>query len=255
MGMDLLDIAFRVEKTFGVSMPFDDLAGIVHDRDILAGDLYELILGKLRAGETVRTDVRLNFAVWEELQQHVAKAAGIAAEGVQLKTPLEKLFPSHTRRAAWEALRAASPYRIATLDYPRSVRRVGLSLAAAMALFEQFRIWQIPGALWLWWVIGLLGIWMFAETYGKVMWMLAAWRNRFPAGMKTVKDLVRNVLKNNSEAIVADRHAGAVNSRIPVDDGSIAVWQRLRQILSDALGVTIEKVTLESRLIADLGAD
>ena len=236
MGMDLLDIALRVEETFGISMPFSDIEGIARDRDILAGDLYELILRKLRAGETVRSDVRLNFAVWVELQQLVAKAAGVAAETVQLKSPLEKLFPLDTRRAAWEALRAASPYRVATLDYPRFVRRIGLSLAAAMAVFEQFHIWQIPGAFWLWWVIGLFGIWMFAETYGKVMWMLAAWRNRFPAGMKTVKDLVRNVLKNNSEAIVADKHAGAVNACIPVDDHrAIAVWQQLRQILSHAL--------------------
>ena len=39
---------------------------------------------------------------------------------------------------------------------------------------------------------------------------------------------------------------------IPVDDRCIAVWQQLRQILSDVLGVNIEKVTLESRLVTDL---
>ena len=96
---------------------------------------------------------------------------------------------------------------------------------------------------------------MFAETYGKMMWVLAAWRLRFPLGMKTVKDLVRDVLRNNSEAIVvAKQGKDAGGDYIPVDDRCIAVWQQLRQILSDALGVNIEKVTLESRLVADLGA-
>jgi hypothetical protein len=73
--------------------------------------------------------------------------------------------------------------------------------------------------------------------------------------MKTVKDLVRDVLRNNSEAIVvAKQGKGAGGDCIPVDDRCIAVWQQLRQILSDVLGVNIEKVTLESHLVADLGA-
>ncbi len=97
---------------------------------------------------------------------------------MQLKTPLETLIPLETRRMAWEALRAAGPYRIATLDYPWAVRPIGLILAAAMALVEQFRIWQIPGAIWLWPILGLFGIWMFAEKFGKMMWILAAWRLR-----------------------------------------------------------------------------
>ena len=255
MGMDLLDVAFRVEKTFGISLAASDFEQLAREHDVVVGDLYELILRKIRAHDTVRTDVRLNFAVWEELRQKIGCAAGVAVDDVQLKTPLETLFPRETRRRAWEALRAAGPYRIATLDYPWAVRPIGLLLAAAMALVEQFRVWQIPGAVWLWPILGLFGVWMFAETYGKMMWLLAAWRLRFPLGMKTVKDLVRDVLRNNSEAIVvAQQGTGAGGDYIPVDDRCIAVWQQLRQILSDALGVNIEKVTLESRLVADLGA-
>ena len=84
-----------------------------------------------------------------------------------------------------------------------------------------------------------------------MMWILAAWRLGFPPGMKTVKDLVRDVrgtiLKRSSWP---NREKGAGGDYIPVDDRCIAVWQQLRQILSDALGVNIEKVTLESRLVA-----
>ena len=42
MGLDLLDIAFRLERELGISMPTSDLTGLVRDNDIVAGDLYEL---------------------------------------------------------------------------------------------------------------------------------------------------------------------------------------------------------------------
>jgi hypothetical protein len=63
----------------------------------------------------------------------------------------------------------------------------------------------------------------------------------------------RQQIENNSEAIVVAKR-GAGGNYIPVDDRCIAVWKQLRQILSDVLGVNIENVTLESRLVADLGA-
>ncbi len=172
----------------------------------------------------------------------MATRPGVAVDDVQLKTPLETLFPLETVPHGWEALHAAGPYRIATLGYPAAVRPIGILLAAAMALVEQFRIWDIPGAIWLWPILGLFWVPMFAETYGKMMRTLAAWRLRFPLGMKTVKDLVRDVLRNNSEAIVVAKQGKvAGGDYIPVDDRCIAVRQQLRQILSDVLGVTLRR--------------
>jgi acyl carrier protein len=256
MGMDLLDIAFRTEKAFGIRMDASDFEHLARDRDIVVGDLYALILRKIHIFDTVRTSVPLNFAVWEELQQQLGKVAGVAKDEILLKTLLEDIFPRDARRIAWEELRSESPYRIASLDYPGALRPVGLSLAAAMVLVEQLHVWRIPGALWLWPILGAVGVWMFAESYAKLMSIFAVWRTRFPKGMRTVKDLVRTVLANNSEEIVAGKKGGTAGDlEIPLDDRSVAVWQQLREILSDALGVNVEKVTLESRLIADLGAE
>ena len=256
MGLDLLDVAFRVEKTFGVPLAASDFEQLVRDRDIVVGDLYELILRRVHARDMVRNDVRLNFALWEELQQQLGAAAGVPVDEVQLKTPLELLFPPGTRRVAWERLRAASRYRIPTLDYPWPVRPIGFSLALAMALLEQFRIWQVVGVLWLWPILGLVGLWMFAESYGKVIAALAAWRIHFPRGMRIVKDLARAVVATNYEAILAGSPKGPAGSYdLPADDRCVAIWQQLREILADALGVKVEEVTLKSRLIADLGAD
>ena len=132
-------------------------------RDVVVGDLYELILRKIRAHDTVRTDVRLNFAVWEELRQKIGYATGVAVDDVQLKTPLETLFPLEAGRTAWGALRVASPYRIVTLDYPgrppdRALTggRDGPARGVPHLAHPEFiRMWPI---------LGLFGIWMFAET-------------------------------------------------------------------------------------------
>jgi hypothetical protein len=79
MGLDLLDVAFRVEKTFGVPLASSDFEQLVRDRDIVVSDLYELILRRVHARDTVRNDVRLNFALWEELQQQLGEATGVPA--------------------------------------------------------------------------------------------------------------------------------------------------------------------------------
>lgn len=245
MGLDLLDIMFRIEKELGVELSDDDLAAVESDRDIVVGDLYKRILKKVHSRDVARYDVGLNWALWRELQGVVQTAAEVPPDRAELRTPLAELFPRETRRARWEAMRKAAPYRIGKLEYPRVVRRVGLAGAVVMVLMEQFRIWQVPGMAWLWPVVGLFGVWMLVETYTKVMWMFSPLRNRFPSGMTTVKDLCREVVARNHEEICP---AG----EIPLDDRCLAVWRQLTEILVETLGVEAEAVTFDSRLVRDL---
>lgn len=245
MGLDLLDITFRIEEEFEIDLSSDDLDGIVRDRDITVGDLYELVLRKLHLRDFARYDVRLNYALWTELRGIIHSVTEVPLDQIELKTPLEELFPRKSRRATWKALRQASPYRIRTLDYPRAVRTAGFLLALVMALFEQVRIWQLPGVKWLWPLLGLLGVWMLVESYAKVLSILAPLRNCFPSGMTTVKDLCRAVLATNYADL--GRHV-----EIPLDDRCLVVWERLTAILVEALGVDVDEVTFRSRLVKDL---
>lgn len=57
MGVDLLDITFRIEKTFGIRMPFNawlEFAGMNRDQvaavgfDVTAGQIYDFIVSRLR---------------------------------------------------------------------------------------------------------------------------------------------------------------------------------------------------------------
>lgn len=251
MGLDLLDVVFRVEERFGVPVADDDFQRIVRDGDIVVGDFYALILRRVHARDTVRQDVHLNFALWEDLREQLGAAAGVPAGEILLKTPLETLFPAGGRRVAWDKLRAASRYRIAKLDYPPLVRPISFSLALAMALLEQFPIWRVPQAQWLWPLLGLIGIWVFAETYGKAMVVFAVWRVRFPGGMRSVKDLARSLVATEYEAILADSPRAR---DLPAEDRCLAIWEEFREVLADALGVNVDAITPKSRLFGDLGA-
>lgn len=246
MGLDILDIQFRIEKTFDIKLSGGDFTGLVRDRDITVGDLYKVVLRKIHLRDVARHDIRLNYRLWREVQGVLESVTKTPRERIELKTPLETLFPRETRREAWDALRSACPHRIRELEYPKIVGRLGFTLAVAVVLIEHFRIWLIAGAIWLWPVLGALGIWMVAETYLKLLSICAPLRNRFPSGMITVKDLCRAVLATNYEDLCTD-------VEIPLDERCLVVWEQLRGVLSDALGVDAERITFRSRLIGDLG--
>ncbi len=174
MGMDFLDITFRIEKAFQIELSKDDFEKLVHDNDITAGDLYDLVLRKLHLRDVGRYDLGLNRALWSDVQQVLCTVTHIPIERIQLQVPLEELMPRETRRETWDALRNTCPYRIGELEYPRLVRVLGLLIAAAVVLIEQFHLWRIPGAKWFWPVLGALGCWMVGETYLKVLSICAA---------------------------------------------------------------------------------
>jgi hypothetical protein len=247
MGLDLLDVKFRIEKEFHIDVSNEELLGLVRDKDIIVGDLYELLLRKMQLRDLGRHSVRLNAYLWSQVRSALHSATGVPLEQIELGLALESLFPRATRRDRWETLRDGCPYKIRELDYPMSVR-VGAFLAAAgVVAIEQLQIWQIPGAKWFWHLLGLVAIWMVCETYAKVLSVCAGLRNRLPSGMTTAKELCRSVMSAN----YADIGKG---SQIVLDERCSAVWEQLVEVLTGVLGVDSTAVTFRSRLFADLGA-
>ncbi len=44
------------------------------------------------------------------------------------------------------------------------------------------------------------------------------------------------------------------NTIIPLDDRCLEIWQQLQKLIAEVLCVDVERVTMQSRLFADLGA-
>ena len=246
MGIDLLDITFRIEKELGVRFVLEEWEKITRKRDVTVGDLYGLILKKLGLCDLTRNDIELNYHLWLEIQTTLRVVTGLPAKEIELGTPLEGLFPKPSRREIWNRLREVCSYHIRELDYPKAVRWIGFWLAAGVAFIEQFQIWQMGVPKWVWPLLGFVGIWMVSETYLKILKICAPYRTDFPSRMRTVKDLCRMILATNYREICE-------RVEIAFDERSLAVWEKLVEILVAALGVEKDEVAFHSRLIRDLG--
>ena len=248
MGLDFFEVTLRIEEAFDIKLSEQDINAAVRDNDITVGDLYALVLRKLGLPDVGRYDFQLNRALWLQMQQILSSVTQVPVEHVQLPVLLDELIPRETRREMWDSLREVSPYRISELDYPRVVRIVGIVIASAVVLIELFQLWQMPGAKWLWPVLGIFGCWMVSETYLKLLSVCSPLRKEFPARVRTVKDLCRIVLALNYSDICS-------NTEVEVDQRSLSVWEQLVEILGNTLGVDSEKVTFHSRLLRDLGME
>ena len=256
MGLDPLDIVFRLEKNLGIKISQDEFTGIVRDRDILVGDLYDLVLEKTDLADVptdnyfphrnqVWNEIRLNHALWREVRDAIHTATGESLQRIRLATPLTELFPESTRLSDWSRLRDVCRYKLAGLSYPPTVRFVGGLLAIAMVAVHLF---HVPFLEFLWPFLLFIGLWMFVETYSRVLPMFRRFRTRFPPGMRTVKDLCRPALMVNYQLLCE-------NAEVPLDIRCLHVWQQLVNALTDSLGIDEDKITFRSRLIADLGMD
>ncbi len=96
VGVDFLDIGFRIEREFCVSVSKDDWTSLVRDNDITVGDLYGLILQKLHLEDIGRHDLGLNFRLWSEMQSVLHSVTAVPREQIELNSPLEALFPRDT---------------------------------------------------------------------------------------------------------------------------------------------------------------
>jgi hypothetical protein len=197
MGLDFAEITIGIEEAFNVKLSDDDVAGLVCDRDITVGDLYDLLLQQMQLRDVGRYDLRLNRQLWSEIRLLLQRVTGARIDDINLPTRLEELFPLATRRAAWTELQEVSPYHVRELDYPLAVRTAGMLLAACVVGLEQFHVWRQPFWNWLAPLLLFMAAWMFSETYLKILTFCACWRNRFPSGMRTVKDLCRSILAAN----------------------------------------------------------
>jgi acyl carrier protein len=253
MGLDLVDMMIQIEEELNIEISSDDWSSIAQDGDTQVGALYELILHKLNLRDFGRKDIRLNLQLWTEMQNVLHLVTEVNLDQIELSTPLETLFPKDRRRELWTTLRTFCPYRVAELDYPKAVRNVGLLLALVVVAMESFHLWGLRGLQFLWPllgmivpILGLIAIWMVSETYLKILKILASFRNQFPKGMKTVKDLCRAVLASNFAELCQ-------GMEIPFDQPCLDIWQKLVQILADTSGVDAERITFSSRLVRDLG--
>lgn len=256
MGIDLLDVSFRLEKTTGVKLTADDWSGLASDKDIVVGDVYTLLICRLGLAHNIRTDIELNESVWHQVQAAVARISNKSPVEITMETTLDNLFPQETRRERWSALQGELGLGIPHLENSATDQR-WISATSLLCILIPFAIvvtcvsvadsrgvpaFVFAGGISLSCFLALNAVRL---ALSRTIWEPR--RDCFPGQLVNVKELCRRVRDIN-----AHRFIGRPLSK-DLDDG-LKVWIDLKAALVDALGVDDDEVTMQARLIKDLGA-
>jgi hypothetical protein len=245
MGIDLLDVQFRIETVFGLNMErefFPDLIARHHPNwkkpgqprpDVTVGQIYDELLERLRRENRLEGDYSqlrtlTLHSVLDSLKQSFERP------DLASKTPVTELLPPPLNRAAWNRLATSLDVEPPLIPWSTmtQVSYNGGCLVVVGIWFATF-LFEAPLKYLVFAALGMLPL---------ILWRSAMENQRFPPSIRNIQDLSDHIL------LVRLREPG---SRWPEE----LVWHQLRDVMVDALGVDDHEVTPEARLIQDLGAD
>ncbi len=262
MGMDLLDISFRMEKEFGLKLgrEFWDEVCIPPQKinarwergtDIPVWRMLEVICERIGATKTgFETLTRHRNDVYRVLNE----CFNIAPASIKPETPLDDLIPKDDRRKHWLRLGETLGKKLPEFVRPKaanclfycSVAGVIFALTALLANSTKPAA-QARNDLALFLLV--------LSACPAAVWFCIP-RKSIPPTCRTVDHLVQTTTTDEA-VVVAIKNAAAARASLPppyiwTDE---AVYLVLREVLVNALGIDEEEITLDSKLIQDLGCD
>jgi acyl carrier protein len=285
MGIDLLDIVFRLERSFGIKIP----RGELFPESIFKGDPEFVQNGKVTEKGVNELRQRMPFADLSTFERNpeVSQISDLFTVGMLYVYILEKLRPGNawprkclgplvffSLRPALADLSGTGEAAITPASRLDQIiplqerrpkwRRLAETLDARLPALRRPAVvvqWMRLGLAALFigslalFVLGIpaadpfwLALSLLAGTglkYGVAHLLTVPLAVCFPPSCATVKGLVKQLLKSNYGRLAARENA--------CHHGE--VWAVLEDILVEALGVDRERVTPDARLVEDLGAD
>ena len=227
MGLDGVELVLEAEESFGISLADDEMPKIV-----TVGQFYDAIIRELPSPEK---KFCLSAVTFHKLRQSLLTVTGRQRAEIRPRTGLATLLPRRRRKAAWRKMQQLSGLRFPRLHLPR---------------------WAIPVLLTCYALIQAIGVFAFDWPFnlslivpGFVALFLACWAVdalfgiELPNHLQTVGALTKAVLAKNFAKL-----SGKV-----ADYDRNEVWESVQILVADQLDVDLEKVTKESRFVADLG--
>ena len=239
MGMDILDLTFRLESKFDVEITSSDWAELAKDGDCTVQELYELLLTRQEQQQLARRNVSVNAEVWRKTRQAIATIRGISNESLTLATPLAEVFGQHVNPKDWRRLEQETAYHWPRLIWP-SMTLAGLwvvTLFFLVTFMSRFSLAIFLLQVAVYAILLALGLSLAREKY----------RNRIPPHLNTLKELCRKIRDMNLSSIELPHLAA--------DRATPQHWRKLQACLVDALGVDADEITPHARLVADLGCN
>ncbi len=231
MGLDLVELAMEVENTFSISIRDEDAVTLE-----TPGKLYDYILASRFEG---RDQGCLANVTFYKLRRALISVLQIARSEVRLSSDLHVLIPNR-RRETWAGLRESMGLRLPELIRPVWVKVLitalgGASTIAAFMLIVDkigFQTAIFPIIL----VVAVVSIVLYLATIPLEV--------EFGPDFATVGGLTKAILRRNYGAISDECQRANAEE----------VWNTLRSLIAEQLGVSLEDVTKDVSFVKDLRA-
>jgi acyl carrier protein len=243
MGLDLVELVIEIESAFGIEIPDEDASNIQ-----TVGQLYDYILAKLPSPESPRCSSPrcLSAVAFYSLRRALTDQLGVARRNVRPSTPIGSLIPVSHRRSEWQRLGGCLGWRLPKLVRPAWMEGAsyGMLLVWLAAIVTAWG--QVTG-----FSLGALPLVFAGLCCGSLLLVWAAFHlttpfaTRFTPDGLTVRATVRAALASNY---------WKVSAQGPGWDRQ-EVWECLRAIIVEQLGVAPEEVVESASFVNDFGAD
>ena len=224
MGLDLVELVLEVEDAYGMSISDKDSETID-----TAGKLYDYILAHRFQG---MEETCLSSAAFYRLRRGMMSVLGVSRKNVQLSANLSSLIPTR-RRQVWRELQTALALRLPDLERPIWVTTIATLAALAPAL-----------ALGIW-LRSYLAVLIVACALGCALYRITEpLEVEFQTKFATVGQLVKQIVATNF---------GAISDQCRRSNAE-ELWESLRTLIAQTLGVSPNQITKQSHFVKDLGA-
>jgi acyl carrier protein len=230
MGLELVEIVLRVEETFGVIVVRDD------DFEIkTVGDLHRYIVAR-RAEQ--RQHGCPTARAFREIRRVLLETTSTPKQAIRPSTKLAAILPLRICRRVWKELDKELPGQLPVLSLPY---RLGPKLAGLCVLAGLVGTVIVAPHIGIGHAL-VLGATATLLTLLLIFLVSFPFAIAFPRGVVTIGDL--------AIASLPPGYEDALKQEMTDQE----VWERLREIVAETLGLKVEEILPSSRFVEDLGA-
>jgi acyl carrier protein len=232
MGLELLELVLNVEDAFGFSIPDEDAVGLN-----TVGKLHDYILAHRFPKDR---NACLSSVTFYQIRRAMMSVLQLPRKDVRVSTELSAVIAKRRRRV-WRALEKATGFRLPQLRRPAWVTAIAAlaTIALAIATPVCFSLSLLHGAI----VSAIVAAYVVGYL---LSWLTIPLAFEFQPDCTTVGQLATATLARNYRAIVEQTNKNASDAE---------VWEMLRFIVAEQLGVRLNDITKETDFVKDLNAD
>ena len=230
MGLDIVEMIMRVEEEFAIQIEDEEASYIS-----TVGQLHTLILSKTGVLKPSRC---ASSATFYQLRRALVDLAVAPRQSIAPATSIAALLPVSNRRQMWKEWSEKAQVNLPELEKPRWVRNLcWLAVAASLAAGPFF--WTHPN-----FVIAFYYAMASALCFLTYKWS-EIHATQLPANCISLGETTKTVMKINY----------GINEGWEKPDGADEVWDKLKAIIVDEIGVDLERVTPDADFVRDLRMD